>query len=297
MKELVVLSGKGGTGKTSITASFAALVENVVLCDADVDASDLHLILTPEQTQAHEFEGGHAAIINPEICKECGQCIDLCRFDAIRPDFKVDSIECEGCGVCVDLCPEQAIDFPKTICGHWYLSQTRFGSMVHARLGIAAENSGKLVTLVRQEARKVAETEEKEFILTDGPPGIGCPVVASMSRATGILIVAEPSLSGIHDMKRVKELATHFNMPAMVCINKFDLNPKLSFEIEMFSKQAGIEFVGDIPFDPAVTKAMVKEKSIVEFDEKSLSGRRIKMVWERVWSVLSSFEKSKLETI
>ena len=177
MRELVILSGKGGTGKTSLTAAFASLAENMVFCDADVDAADLHLILEPDFAVSSDFKGGHEAVINPDICTLCGRCIELCRFDAVKPNFEIDPIECEGCGVCVDLCPEQAIDFPEVVCGQWYISETRLGPMVHARLGIAQENSGKLVALVRQEARKIAKNKNLDLILTDGPPGIGCPVI------------------------------------------------------------------------------------------------------------------------
>ena len=225
MKELVILSGKGGTGKTSLTAAFAAVSKKSILCDAYVDAADLHLLMSPEIKQKTDFKGGGIAIIDPDKCTECGQCIELCRFDAISDDFVVDKIDCEGCGVCVDLCPEQAIDFPTQTCGEWYISDTRFGPMVHARLGIAEENSGKLVALVRQEARKFAEEKNIDLILTDGPPGVGCPVIASIGGATALLIVTEPTVSGIHDMTRALELAEFFKVPAMVLVNKYDLNP------------------------------------------------------------------------
>jgi len=224
MKELVILSGKGGTGKTTITAAFASLAENMVLCDCDVDAADLHLILKPDFNTTSDFKGGNEAVIDQDKCTECGRCIEVCRFDAVNSIFQVDPIACEGCGVCVDLCPEQAIDFPETICGQWYISDTRLGPMVHARLGIAQENSGKLVSLVRQEAKKIAQKKDLNLILTDGPPGVGCPVIASIGQATSILIIAEPTVSGIHDMERVGQLSRHFNIPAMILINKFDLN-------------------------------------------------------------------------
>jgi len=224
MKELVVISGKGGTGKTSIMAAFAALSENAVLCDADVDAADLHLLMSPDIKMCSDFKGGNTAIIGHELCTECGLCRRLCRFDAISEGYEVDHIKCEGCGVCVDLCPELIIDFPVKTCGEWFVSDTRFGPMVHARLGIAEENSGKLVTLVRQEAKKLAEKRNLDLLITDGPPGIGCPVIASIGGATALLIVTEPTVSGLHDMERVAELAAHFKVPAMLCVNKFDLN-------------------------------------------------------------------------
>ncbi|MBW2208352.1 MAG: 4Fe-4S binding protein, partial [Deltaproteobacteria bacterium] len=186
MKELVVISGKGGTGKTSVMAAFASLAENMVLCDADVDAADLHLITNPRVQEHHDFEAGHRAIINPDKCTQCGLCRDLCRWNAISEDFQINPLDCEGCGVCVHFCPEEAVDFPINTCGEWFRSDTRFGPMVHARLGIAEENSGKLVALVRQEAKKLAEKRSSNLILTDGPPGVGCPVIASIGGASAV---------------------------------------------------------------------------------------------------------------
>jgi MinD superfamily P-loop ATPase len=280
MKEIVIISGKGGTGKTSIIAAFASLVENKVLCDADVDAADLHLIMDPEIKEHHDFESGHTAIINQDKCTECGLCRDLCRWDAISEDFVVDSIECEGCGVCYYFCPEKAIDFPLNTCGEWYLSETRFGPMAHARLGIAEENSGKLVTLIRQEGKKLAEKNNLDLLLTDGPPGIGCPVIASLGGATAVLIVTEPTVSGRHDMERVAELSAFFKIPAMMCVNKFDLNPSAGEAIEAFARGRDISVIGRVPFDPAFTKAMVQGKTIVEFDSQSEGCVAVKSIWE-----------------
>ena len=285
MKELVILSGKGGTGKTSITAAFASLAENMVLCDADVDAADLHLILKPDFKVSSDFKGGHEAVINPDKCTQCGRCIELCKFDAVKDSFEVDPIECEGCGVCVDLCPEQAIDFPETICGQWYISDTRFGPMVHARLGIAQENSGKLVSLVRQEAKKIATQKNLDLILTDGPPGIGCPVIASIGQATAILIVAEPTVSGLHDMERVGQLSKHFNIPAMVCINKYDLNPDQTKKIEDLAQKTHISIVGKISFDQAFTESMIQAKTIFEYNENSQAGIEVRQVWDTIVSL------------
>ncbi|MCD4743841.1 MAG: P-loop NTPase [Desulfobacteraceae bacterium] len=282
MKELVILSGKGGTGKTSLTAAFAAVSKKSILCDADVDAADLHLLMSPTIKQKTDFKGGGLANINPEKCTECGQCIELCRFDAISDDFVVDKIDCEGCGVCVDLCPEQAIDFPIQTCGEWYISDTRFGPMVHARLGIAEENSGKLVALVRQEARKFAEEQNIDLILTDGPPGVGCPVIASIGGATALLIVTEPTVSGIHDMTRALELAEFFKVPAMVLVNKYDLNPDQTDAIEKVVTSKNLTFLGKIPFNPAFTKAMVQAKTILEYDEKSDISREVKEMWNKI---------------
>ncbi|MEA2084933.1 MAG: P-loop NTPase [Thermodesulfobacteriota bacterium] len=282
MRELVILSGKGGTGKTTLTAAFASIIENRILCDADVDAADLHLLMAPDIKQTTDFLGGGLAVINPDKCTQCGICIDLCRFDAIKENFEVDAIECEGCGVCVDLCPEQAIDFPVQTCGQWYISDTRFGPMVHARLGIAEENSGKLVALIRHEAKNLAEEKKLDLMITDGPPGIGCPVIASVGGATAMLIVTEPTVSGSHDMARVADLAAHFKIPAMVCVNKFDLNPDQARAIENLAGQKNITVLGRIPFDPAFTESMVQGKTIFEYSENSEASRMIRRIWDEI---------------
>jgi len=221
----------------------------------------------------------------------CAQCVDLCRFDAIHLDaaqenYLVDEIDCEGCGVCVDLCPEQAIDFPINKCGEWYISSTRFGAMVHARLGIAQENSGKLVTLVRQEARKLAEANGQELIITDGPPGVGCPVIASVGGATALLIVTEPTVSGLHDMERVLDLAAYFKVPCMVCINKFDLNLDQTAAIELLAREKSIPVVGKVPFDKQFTESMVKGETIFEFCRNHELGTTVKQIWERIGKYL-----------
>lgn len=287
MKELVILSGKGGTGKTSITSAFAALGTNMMLCDADVDAADLHLIMDPDIQETHNFIGGNEAIISPDTCTGCGQCLELCRFNAVsqtdgEPHFYIDPIDCEGCGVCVDLCPENAIAFPQKKCGLWFASKTRFGDMIHARLGIAEENSGRLVALVREEARKRVMENRLDILITDGPPGIGCPVIASIGQANAVLIVTEPTISGIHDMERVADLAAHFKIPAMVCINKYDLNPDQAQAIEEIAKERNLELVGKIPFDPAFTKAMIQAKSVVEIHSDSPASRAVKDIWKQV---------------
>jgi len=279
MKELIVISGKGGTGKTSLIAAFASLAENKVLCDADVDAADLHLLMDPHISIRADFKSGHTANIDKNKCTGCGLCLDLCKFSAISNDFKVNHIDCEGCGVCVYFCPEKAIDFPENTCGEWFESDTRFGPMVHARLGIAEENSGKLVTLVRQESKRLADEKNLDLILTDGPPGVGCPVIASIGGAGAVLIVAEPTLSGIHDMERVVQLANHFKVPSMVCVNKFDLNLDLSRDIENFAEDEGLFCLGRIPFDPIFTKAMVKGQTIIEYNSDSKSGNAVKKIW------------------
>jgi MinD superfamily P-loop ATPase len=285
MYELVVISGKGGTGKTSIVGAFAALAEDAVLCDADVDAADLHLIATPQEMARHEFRSGHKAIIDPARCTQCGECINWCRFEAISPEYRVDELQCEGCGVCFDLCPAKAVDFPESLCGEWYLSQTRFGPFVHARLGIAEENSGKLVTLVRKEARRVAEEQELKGIITDGPPGIGCPVIASIGGATAVLIVSEPTVSGRHDLQRVGALAEHFKIPVLVCINKADLHWDMAKNIEALCREKGYAFLGSIPFQPDFTRAQVQGKCIVEYADSGAS-EEIVHLWRQIETVL-----------
>jgi MinD superfamily P-loop ATPase len=282
IRELVIVSGKGGTGKTSITAAFASLAQNSVLCDADVDAADLHLLMAPTVRKKSDFMGGCLAEIRQEDCVECGRCIELCRFDAISADYVVDAIDCEGCGVCVDLCPEQAIDFPVQKCGEWFISDTRFGPMVHARLGIAEENSGKLVSLVRQEARKLAEARGHGLILTDGPPGIGCPVIASIGGATALAIIVEPTVSGMHDMQRVAELAVHFKVPGLVCVNKYDLNMDMTEKVEAFGRAHNMVVLGRIPFDPIFTKAMIEGKNVLEYAPDSPVAASIKEVWKKI---------------
>ncbi len=272
MKELVILSGKGGTGKTSLAASFAVLAGVAVIADCDVDAADLHLVLAPRPRRRHDFTSGRVAVIRPHDCTGCGRCAELCRFDAIgretRGDgaavFRVDPIGCEGCGVCVRFCPERAIDFPESLCGEWMISDTRCGPMVHARLKAAAENSGKLVALVRREARRLAGEENRQRIIVDGPPGIGCPVIASLSGASLVLAVTEPTVSGEHDLERVLSLARHFQIPAAVCVNKWDLNPGMSERIEAWAAAAGARLAGRVRYDPGVTAAQLRERAVVE---------------------------------
>ena len=282
MKEIVILSGKGGTGKTSLTASFAILAEKCLLCDADVDAADLHLLMQPHINKQTDFQGGGVAQIVTDKCTGCGTCIDMCRWSAIGSDFVVNEIDCEGCGVCVDFCPEQAIDFPTKICGQWFISDTRCGPMVHARLGIAEENSGKLVTLVRHEARRLAEERGLQLIITDGPPGVGCPVIASVGGATCVVIVAEPTVSGIHDMARAMELCRHFKVPVVICINKFDLNTDNTLKIEKMAHEEEIPVVGRIPFDSTFTLAMVEGKTLMEFDGSGSAAKQIENVWSAI---------------
>ncbi|RLI10027.1 (4Fe-4S)-binding protein [Candidatus Bathyarchaeota archaeon] len=281
MKQITILSGKGGTGKTTITASFAALSRNAVFADCDVDASNLHLLLKPEVEQTVEFKGLKLAVIDSDRCTRCGLCEEKCRFNAIH-DFKVDPIQCEGCGVCVYVCPVKAIDFVDRVCGHAYISRTRFGPMSHARLKPGMENSGKLVTLVRQNAKRLAEEKGRDLVLVDGPPGIGCPVIASLSEIDAGLVVVEPTLSGIHDLKRALGLLRHFKVDPLVCINKHDLNHKNTEDIEEFCAENGVEVVGLVPFDPEVTRAMVAGLPVVEYAPGAPASNAIKETWSRV---------------
>jgi len=288
MRELVIISGKGGTGKTSLIAAFASLAESKALCDADVDAADLHLLTDPSVRERHDFLGGHTAVIDQDRCTECGLCRDLCKWKAVTETFEVDPIECEGCGVCVYFCPEKAIDFPVKTCGEWFISDTRFGPMIHARLGIAEENSGKLVTLVRRETRELAARKTLDLIITDGPPGIGCPVIASIGGASAVLIVAEPSVSGLHDMERVARLAAHFKVPAMVCVNKFDLNLDQTLAIESLAEERDIDVLGRVPFDPVFTRSMIQGKTIFEYNGGSQASSAVEQLWEQVNRTLAA---------
>ena len=285
MKELVVISGKGGTGKTSITASFAALAKRAVVCDCDVDAADLHLVLSPEVRQRNDFYSGNLAVINQEKCVACGLCEEYCRFEAVKKkedaagneQFVIDPVSCEGCGVCVRFCPAGAIDFPESLCGNWFISDTRFGPMVHARLGVAAENSGKLVSTVRREAKSLAEKENYQMIIVDGPPGIGCPVIASLTGATQVLVVTEPTVAGEHDMERALALTKHFQIPTSVCVNKWDINPAMTEAIEKKAHAAKATIAGRIRYDSAVTRAQIKKKAVVEIDAPSADD--IRQLW------------------
>ncbi len=284
MKQLTIISGKGGTGKTTITAAFAHLSENGVLADSDVDAADLHLVLEPEIKQQKAYSGGSVAFIDKEKCTQCGVCVEKCRFDAIR-DFVVDPISCEGCSFCTYVCPENAIMMKEQISGNWFVSSTREGSMVHAKLGIAEDNSGKLVSVVRQKAKEIAEKNKKDMVIIDGPPGIGCPVIASITGADMILVVTEPTLSGLHDMERVLDTAKHFSIPALVCVNKYDINVENTEKIEEKCKERKVQVVGHLPYDKSVTAAMIRKKSVAEYDCGEVS-REVNKMWDKVTGVL-----------
>jgi MinD superfamily P-loop ATPase len=278
MKEIVVLSGKGGTGKTSIVASFAALARSKVLADCDVDAADLHLLLKPQVKEEKEFWSGQVAFIDEEKCTECGLCQELCRFGAVK-DFKVDPISCEGCGFCYQVCPVDAIAVKGSMSGHSFVSETKYGYLCHARLGIAQENSGKLVALVRQNAKVIAGRGNLDYIVTDGPPGIGCPVISSLSGASLALVVTEPTLSGIHDLERVISVCRHFGVPVLVCVNKYDHNEENTHRIERYCGSEGIEVAAKISFDNVMTEAIVQTLPVVEYSDNEVT-RQIKELWQ-----------------
>ena len=287
MKELTIISGKGGSGKTSIVASFAVLGENLVLVDADVDAADLHLVVRPELKKEFDFKGGYEAQIDLNQCIGCGDCISYCQFGAIDKRFVVDRTSCEGCGVCAYFCPVEAIDFKKKTCGKWFISDTKYGPMVHARLGIMEENSGMLVSVLRKEAQAIAEREGRQFILIDGPPGIGCPVISSITGTHAVLIITEPTISGFHDMKRVNDLARSLTTPVMVCVNKFDINPGLGEEIKQYALDHQMRFVGSIPYDTDVISAMVAQQNLVEYSQGAAASA-VKEIWHHVSDFLSN---------
>jgi len=327
MKELVIISGKGGTGKTSLTASFAVLAGNAVVADCDVDAADLSLVLSPEIKVREEFRSGHEAVIRQADCIRCGACATYCRFEAVdqcmggngapgprgqhaackgcdfcqrscslrtyeilremweasgapgQPVFAIDPLACEGCGVCVRVCPVHAIDFVERVCGEWFVSDTRCGPLVHARLGPAAENSGKLVSVVRAQARDVAKSTGRELVIIDGAPGIGCPVIASLTGTAAALIVTEPTVSGQHDLERVAGVARHFGVSTWVCVNKWDLNPDMTTQIEAAARRHGMHIAGRVRYDQAVTAAQVAARTIVEFTTEGVA-RDVRALWQ-----------------
>ncbi len=284
MKEVVVLSGKGGTGKTCIVGSFAALAQSKVMADCDVDAADLYLLLKPVTQQEQEFWSGQVAVIDEERCTQCDLCQDVCRFEAIK-DFKVDTISCEGCGFCSHICPAEAITMKENLSGHWFISDTKYGRLAHARLGIAQENSGKLVALVRQQAKLIAEKQGFNYIISDGPPGIGCPVISSLSGANLALLVTEPTLSGIHDLERVLGVCRHFGVSAVVCINKYDINKDNTRQIESYCLSQRVEVVAKIPFDNVVTEALVRGLPVVEYSQGKVT-EEIESLWQRITQTL-----------
>jgi len=285
MKTIVVISGKGGTGKTVICASFAVLAQNKVLVDCDVDAADLHLLLHPEIQQRHVFQKGQTARINPKQCTRCGQCREHCRFQAISPDFHVDKLACEGCGLCARVCPAGAVSMEENTCGEWFLSGTAYGPLVHADLYPGEENSGKLVAQVREAAQQEAERFNLDYVIVDGSPGIGCPVIASLSGADLALIVTEPTLSGIHDLERVLAVTRHFGIPTRVIINKYDLNEVNTLKIEADQRSQGVDVLGRIPFSTLVPESIVRGVPLVEHSQNE-AAQAIRDIWRAVEACL-----------
>jgi MinD superfamily P-loop ATPase len=284
MPEITIISGKGGTGKTSITAAFAHLAENKVICDLDVDAPDLHILLNPKHDLEETFVSGHLAEIDPDKCTQCGDCLERCEFKAIHDNGsgpRIDPLGCEGCKVCVTFCPADAINWNPRECGQWYVSQTRFGPMVHAQLYPGQENSGLLVSLLRQHAREMAEEQGLDLILSDGSPGIGCPVISSLTGTTLAVLVTEPTPSGMHDLIRVADLCDHFQIKAVALINKYDLNEKVSDDIEKMCAGRGIEVIGRLVFDPAFTEAMVQRQVITEYMSDGLADD-VRAIWKNI---------------
>jgi MinD superfamily P-loop ATPase len=293
MKEIVVISGKGGTGKTSVTASFAVLAgDDAIIADCDVDAADMHLLMNPEIEKSENFFSGVAAKIDENKCTNCSICADVCRFNAIsviNNQHSINSLNCEGCGYCEKVCPVEAIRMQEQNVGDWYISKTKIGNtLVHAKLGIGAENSGKLVAKVKNEAKRLAKENNKNFIIIDGSPGIGCPVVSSLSGANYVVLVTEPSLSGLHDLKRVYELVKKFNLKAGCIINKYDINPDLTKDIIQFLNEESINHIANLPYDENFTTAMTFGKTIVEYDTDVLN----EMLTES-WLKIKELVKSK----
>ncbi len=281
MKQIVIISGKGGTGKTVITAAFAALLENKIIVDCDVDAPDLHLLLAPNIQEKHLFQSGVLAKIDPDKCIQCGQCKEQCRFDAINESFMVDPISCEGCGFCYHLCPAKAITLQDRISGEWFISETRYGTFIHAELGIAEANSGNLISLLRKRAVAIAETRQSEVVLIDGAPGISCPVIACITNTDCAIVVIEPTLSGLHDADRVIKVAQHFKTPVKVIINKYDLNTAMSKKIEQYCVAENITVVGKIPFASCIVDLMRAGKTIIESTDKQLK-TTIQQIWDNI---------------
>lgn len=281
MKQMVIISGKGGTGKTVITGAFAALAKNKVMADCDVDAADLHLLLQPKIKERHDFRSGLSASIDKKICRQCGNCIAACRFGAISDSFVIDHVSCEGCAFCSHICPVGAIKMEENLAGEWFISETRFGHLVHAKLGIAQENSGKLVSLVRKQAKELAEKNGCDWVIVDGAPGIGCPVIASLSGIDCALVITEPTLSGLHDASRVIDVTRHFKVPVKLVINKYDLNLRMSEKIEEYCKQNVISLIGKIRFDKSVVEAMVQGKTIMEYKNTP-----VKDEIQKIWNIL-----------
>ena len=284
MKQIAVISGKGGTGKTVLTASFAALAQNKVMADCDVDAADLHLLLAPEILERHAFKGLRKASIDRRVCTRCRDCVEVCRFDAIlegNGDMIIDIIACEGCGICTHVCPPCAISMQDNTAGEWYVSRTRYGPLVHATLGIAEENSGKLVSQVRMDAKRIAEDRGSEYIIIDGPPGIGCPVMATLTGVDYAIVVTEPTLSGIHDMERAVAVAHHFNIQTGCVVNKYDINPGHTYRIKDWCRQNLVTILGEIPFDQSIVRSVMDRVPFIEYTKNTVTDI-IAGIWEQL---------------
>lgn len=288
MQELVLISGKGGTGKTSIAGAFAVLSKNHVLVDCDVDAANLHLLLHPQVEKQEDFWGMPTSAIDPDQCTQCGLCLELCKFGAVLPDFRIDEASCEGCQVCYHACPAEAISLVDNKAGTWFISNTRYGPFVHARLGIAQDNSGKLVTEVRQQARQLAEERGLDLIITDGPPGIGCPVISSIGGVDLALVVVEPSLSSMADLKRVLQLTEHFGVKTAVCINKYDINWENSQALEEQCRDFQIPVLGKISYDPAMISAVMQKKPVLQVNSSVID--EVMELWQAVMKQLEQLK-------
>lgn len=290
MKQITIISGKGGTGKTVFSAALAALVESKVMVDGDVDAANLYLILKPEVEEDGLYSGGQKAFINSDLCTGCGLCIPVCRFSAIEPTedgkMKIEPISCEGCGLCSYVCPAQAISMKDNFSGRWFVSSTQYGPFVHARLGAGEENSGKLVTEIRKKARLIAETHGLEYIILDGPPGIGCPVIASLSAVDLAVVVTEPSISGIHDMERVVQVTRHFGIKVACVVNKFDLSEKLSAEAERWCQENSVPVVARIPFSEAVVDSVIKGLPVTQAEDQTVAAE-IRKAWQHIVNLIA----------
>jgi len=293
MKEITIISGKGGTGKTTVTAALACTGSNLVLCDGDVDAADLHLILNPKILETHIFEGAWVASIDQDLCAHCGICLEYCRFDAISVDESgkrsIDPFKCEGCRLCERICPSQAIHSEKSINNSWFVSETRAGIMTHASMGPGEENSGKLVSQVRKKAREIAKETGANYLLTDGPPGTGCAAISSITGCNAVLLVIEASKSSLHDAQRLVELVRQFDIPLFAIINKFDIHIEVSKEIEAFLAEQSIPMLGKIPFDESVVRAMVAGQSVPEYDPESEFTRIVHSAWDQI--IQESYKK------
>ncbi|HIP39425.1 MAG TPA: (4Fe-4S)-binding protein [Desulfocapsa sulfexigens] len=291
MKEVIILSGKGGTGKTSLIGSFAHLADNKILVDCDVDASDLHLLLSPRPVEEHDFVSGVKARVETDRCSTCGMCAEVCQFDSVTmgDTATISELACEGCGVCAHFCPEQAIVLDKNHCGSWYISDTDYGPLVHAELFAGEENSGKLVSHIKNQAKQLAQSNNTDLILIDGSPGVGCPVIASLSNVDLAVVITEPTLSGKHDLERILDLTDHFKIPALVCINKWDIHPEMSTIIETACKKRKIELLGKIPFDPAVIECQIQGQPVTSSDT-SLAAYSIRAVWETLQKKINQLD-------